>query len=64
MRQNKLYTCRDFWNQGCNCCATCHNEWEIGYGEPMDGEFENGNRYEVCCYIYFEIKDGKVVEPK
>ena len=37
------------------CCSSCHEDWELGYDEPifLDPEDigDGGSRAEVCCAI-------------
>lgn len=34
------------------CCTSCHEDWEAGYGEPMEHEYM-GVVYHVCCAVRF-----------
>lgn len=50
------YTCTDVKEVlDVECCGSCHNEWDDGYGEPLpltkrlsDGEYVE---FAVCCTV-------------
>lgn len=39
------------------CCHSCHDEWEAGYGEPMETELRDGRKAFVCCKVREWIED-------
>jgi len=39
------------------CCSSCHNEWDDGYGYPIELEVGKKTILEMCCGAYEELED-------
>lgn len=44
----RLY-CRDFDFE--DCCDSCHDEWDAGYGDPWEVDGPDGAVAYVCCRV-------------
>jgi hypothetical protein len=44
-----MLSCKDFPVD--TCCNSCHDEWEDGYGDPLEGTLPDGREYMVCCAV-------------
>ena len=33
------------------CCDSCHDEAEYGYGEMVEYSFQDGTQSFVCCHV-------------
>lgn len=58
--KKEVVRCKDF---PANCCTSCHDEWEQGFGYSIEVDLKDGRHGFVCCYveIYLE-KEGLLVD--
>lgn len=42
-----------------SCCSSCHEDWEFGYDDPIEVDFD-GKTYFVCCAVAWELDQWEI----